>query len=534
MVTILKHHFLESIVLSLLDDEDEELRSFAASFLSSLVPSKKGHEIIRDGGGLEKMIELACSGSIDNSKRNALQGLLFASKDSLSQEHIARYLYRLLFLSWNICDPDSQLLLTQIMNNLALNPRNRSRLYKAELRCKAMLGWAHCKERREESSSAMESPQRSPARSRAESLEETMRKLKFQDSVKQDYVEWLDHLDAEDIKKPKKPMKKKKSRAKRATPRSKFVVSNPQCSPLWPVKEQILCTTAKGANADASLFSKNGQVENVPTGSHLHDVVKNKKDIAEGRHSPRAPFSTKEYRAANLDLLHRLKQPARTLYEVKSVDNRWSPRVDEVVMNEKSETIVRMVDEKGKRFVFNKTTFDIENESSTGSLTIWKHIPGARLYDGLPSFKIGNEEFYMYHTGQSRSTFDSIDGGGDRLMQVHGIRNESEVYEQGLPDTDDSLPLTPQFSFAQNWIKKILGPRPQGMCPRPHCPIVLSNTKREIVSTGNQELKDAGLIVDHLTTESNDSSPVFDAAGFMLDEPLPLIIRSVAEGKKER
>ena len=441
-------------------------------------------------------------------------------------------------------DPQAQLLVAQVINNLAKNPRNRSRLYKAELRCKQLLGWQNCKEKqfKETSPASPGSPTfaRSPLRSRTESLEEATKKMTFRDSVKQDYVDWLDTLEEEDKKEESKPRRpKKKKRTKKCSPRvsSKWIVKNPMKSPLWPVKEKILSKTLHTGNLESSLFSKaNGTVADVPTGSHLHDM---NEVIGETVHSSHSPFSTREYRAANLGLNHRMKQPARSLYEAHPIDaaeSRWSPRVEDTRVSDSNETIVRMIDEKGKRFVFNKHTYDIDGECFDGStLTMWKHVPGARLYDGLPQFLLPNgQKVFFYQTGQSRCTFDAPDGGGIRLMQIHGIKDQSKLDDVGLAG---SLPVTPNFKFAALWVKRILGARPQPSCPKPIVPSAIKKSNdadalKKVMEMDN-ELREAGLIVDNLSCSCETSQTLWDKAGFMIDEPIPLMIQSVVAGKKE-
>ena len=556
MKSALGSHFLERIVLSFLMDAQEQLRSFGASFLSSLRPSKLGHEIIREGGGVGKMIDLACYGTQDNAQRNALQGLLYATCDAENQDYVGkRGLYKLLKLAWTVASPELQILLGQVMNNLTKNPKNRTRIYKAELRCKQMIGWknAEAAENELELSARLEDhgagasahPVRtgdlaSPRRARTESIEEKLNKVTFKGpdaSVKQDYMRWLDAIEGAPEPKPARPSKpsSKPSKMQKRSPRSKFIVKSPAQSPLWEFKHHILDTK--------------GDDGSIPPLSKLNEL---KETVASAPHASHTAFSELEYRAANLKLGIRLQQPARGLWEAVPVDaaeSRWSPRVEKVTQSpalDDAETVVKMVDGKGKVFVFNKDINSFSEDllmdaASDGHLCMFGHVEGAQLYKqmGMPLFEFpGGKKVYLYHTGQLLSTFSDPNGGGKNLITVHGQKDPEKLGDCGLPADGDGLPTTPNFAFVDSWLKRIMGARPQAIAPVPPPPVDLPDaaTKRE-GSAGKKldpEITTAGIVTKHLSkADPHLTMSKWTDGGYMQDEPIPFIVQSTSLARRE-
>ncbi len=128
-------------------------QAFAARMLSRCEFSEQGSALLRRSGVVATLLrhateadaQLGPRARAEHRRANALLGLVYITADDANmQEHVCNVaLYQLLKLAWQTEVSHEQHLLARLLEQLARNKNNRTRVYKAEIRARAVVQrWA--------------------------------------------------------------------------------------------------------------------------------------------------------------------------------------------------------------------------------------------------------------------------------------------------------------------------------------------------------------------------------------------------------
>ena len=294
------------------------------------------------------------------------------SKDAIGQVHLCSIgLYDVLYLCWTVTHDIHRYYCALLMENLSKNPKNKTALYKAELRARKMLGWKDMtapninRRRQSTVSSSTTNNRQTLEDSRSGSgvtIVEMDNEGKQMEAPKEKFLKWFDDVfmsNDSDLGEQQRQVQKRLINIRRSTLLQgaplevldenksvesvqeaaipKFIVDkvswaakreteeafdscDPLQSPLWPFRHLIKDQPHALTNTTSSdLIS--------PCVSY---------DLAQPySHSRHTPFSEKQYRQANACLQMRLRQPARTLWSNTRLtyqgNERWNAKIDVAV-----------------------------------------------------------------------------------------------------------------------------------------------------------------------------------------------------------
>lgn len=137
------------LVVGHLKESKETLRTAGALLFARLPMVEEDFALFKASKQGLRLLELATESSL-NEQRAAVLALLRYAESDVGQKEIAKYgFYRLLVGCWVAADnkwTDLQNLLSALLQRLAENTSNRTKIYQAELRAKEIAGWAFLKD----------------------------------------------------------------------------------------------------------------------------------------------------------------------------------------------------------------------------------------------------------------------------------------------------------------------------------------------------------------------------------------------------
>ena len=129
-----------------------ELESYGSLSCARTAMKERGRRFIYESNGVELLLELLRTTTHTKTQVHAGQALLNLSLSDFVQEKLGRIgLYTLIEVSWSPTCEEVRQIISGIMHNISINPKNRSPLYRAELHIKATLEAATKKNRFEDS-----------------------------------------------------------------------------------------------------------------------------------------------------------------------------------------------------------------------------------------------------------------------------------------------------------------------------------------------------------------------------------------------
>lgn len=441
------------------------------------------------------------------------------SRDDVGQVHLCSIgLYDVLYLCWTVSHDIHRYYCALLMQNLTSNPRNKTALYKAELRARKMLGWKHMKDPSNSSPNLQKHP-RPPGSMHRPPHAKTSRTLtdrtalsvgtdtdRMHASPKEKFLKWFDDVfvssDVDNGEQQRQAQVGPARTSLSSTPNDArtgqlcfetvekkfndgwaaaqdmeeaFHVRDPAHNPLWPFRQLI---------TDDSYNISHPSSTSGPLSMCLSY------DLSQPySHSAHSAFSEQQFRQANACLQMRLRQPARALWcsqrltyqgaERWKVDLQIAEKVPSKPKGSKPAS-VRRVTQGGQERGEEELEVWVSGHHSKRKYTFRSKYSvaesGSESPLSLANTTAGTEQMFLFRHVAGSQIYDNIpshslpngqavyvyyngqkpQGTTAKPSQLYVPKPPQQVSELGLPNCS-GLPSVPAINTREGWVKLLLG-----------------------------------------------------------------------------